>query len=330
MALQDIEEEELEQAFVERQEPEAATVLEPAVVVSGASSERAQDAAKMLESFGPSSEALLPPLPDVRSVHASPTPPLSPETPETSSDSVVMSGMRVGSEHTSGLHTAYYPESFTSPIPHHRQRPVGSPFENAETVVSASLGSTGTAESVLSGAIDNGSEPNTSFDLSKALEIPHDSTIPTSNSNSNSNPISPIMSSPKISFKKKFSSTLLPAANTTPTENSNSSDCGGAGAITTAKATITSSDFSLHHLQRHGSVRSKNNASEIPRVNSSSEHHTGLGIEHSGVDNVNRNLLRKYSLGSSSSSSRSFQENDDLTFRPPPALLEGDAGSLAS
>ncbi|CUS21920.1 LAQU0S04e03862g1_1 [Lachancea quebecensis] len=344
MALQDIKEEP-EQAIAERQsgqnllgtdegslreqlepkqvaeaQPEA--ILQPAVSGLGLSGEAVQAVFGMQHSVDSSSEALLPPLPDVHSVNASPTPPMSPGTPKSITDSPVVSVPRSGSD----LNT--YTQSSTSPGSQIRRARAASLLDTAETVASGSLGSTGTANSVLSRTADHESDVNTSFDLSKALEIPQDSAVPGAGSNSNSNPISPIISSPKISFKKKFSSTLLPAANSGIAGSHVNGDASANAAA--SKAAVASSEFSLHHLQRHGSVRSKGNTPELPRLSSSVEHHSGLGIEDGNLDNASKRMLRGYSVDSSNSSSQSFYDDDDLAFRPPHSLLEADGGSLAS
>lgn len=344
MALQDIKEEP-EQTSAERQsvrdhsemdddslreqleakqavEPQPEAVLQPAVSGLGLSGEAVQAAFQTQHSPDSSSEALLPPLPDVYSVNASPTPPMSPGTPKSITDSPVVSVPRSGSD--LNAHT----QSSASPGSQIRRARAASLLDAAETAASGSLGSTGTADSVLSRTIDHESDINTSFDLSKALEIPQDSTVSGAGSNPNSNPISPTISSPKISFKKKFSSTLLPAATSgIAGSHTNGDTSANAAAV---KAVVGSPEFSLHHLQRHGSVRSKGNTPELPRLSSSVEHHSGLGIKDGNLDNSEKRMLRGYSVDSSSSSSQSFYDNDDLAFRPPLSLLEADVGSLAS
>ncbi|SCU84100.1 LAFA_0D08108g1_1 [Lachancea sp. 'fantastica'] len=185
-------------------------------------------------------------------------------------------------------------------------------------------------------------EPNSSFDLSKALQISSvavptllntgsDNSVTTSgninsitNNNtssatSNTAPNSPHPTPPKLSFKKKFA-----AAGT-----------GNTGLVDNAAGSKSVTDFPLQHLQRYGSVRSRTAMSDVPRINSSGNdlHHQGLGIE--SVDLVpstttHKATMRKFSVGSSSSSSRSFQENDEIDFFRPPPTFNTDIHSSTS
>ncbi|SCU94700.1 LAME_0F08724g1_1 [Lachancea meyersii CBS 8951] len=197
------------------------------------------------------------------------------------------------------------------------------------------------------------------FDLSKALQIPQSSVPAASpispvnisliNSGSNSStinttaattitstnssatsataPHSPHITPPKLSFKKKFSSSVLPV--TSPTVAPASAENGsGLNSI---------SDFPLHHLQRYGSLRSRALTSDLPRMNSKVDidSHQGLGIENVNSESAlaphtDKILLRKFSVGSSGSSSRSYQEIDESAMFKPPPSFNSDANSLAS
>ncbi|SCU80213.1 LADA_0B05732g1_1 [Lachancea dasiensis] len=222
--------------------------------------------------------------------------------------------------------------------------------------------------------IPHGTEPDSSFDLSKALEIPNGSAgvattattttttpggtanthIPStingvaaaaaaaaaatlstnsmvgSNSNGNSTdstsaiPLSPQLTSPKLSFKRKFSSTLLPATSSSNLAGTNPTHEGP-----------STPEFSLHHLQRHGSVRSRTATTDVPRLGSQLDVHAGLGIDHPNLDSntspfaTAKVLMRKFSIGSSGSSSRSLPENEEALFKPPPNFTS-DVNSFTS
>ncbi|SCV06002.1 LANO_0H19944g1_1 [Lachancea nothofagi CBS 11611] len=298
--------------------------------------------------FASSQEALLPPLPQDHTVLMSPVA-SDPQEPAGILQETAMDGDTgsLAAGMTSSRSTSA--ASVTTPTSHGlavaRRALSGSPLASLrhspssthETTASVTEPPKHAAHKLSSTSFDissaleipHNSEPDSSFDLSKALEIPNDSAATAVNTNANTPTTSnvtslataalaPHITSPKLSLKKKFSSTLLPTASaSTPTVSNPTVDI--------SSRIGSAPDFSIQHIQRHSSVRSRTTTPDIPRLSSNIDLRQGLGIEHSNLDsstsavNTNRVLLRKFSVGSSSSSSRSFHENDEnVAFKPPP------------
>lgn len=166
-----------------------------------------------------------------------------------------------------------------------------------------------------------------SFDLSKALEMP--ATVHNNNTSNNSDSslsLPPIVTSPKVSLKKKFSSVILNAEMSLSTPIPLPQD-GSPNEIS-----------QLHDSKTHA-VRCKSNSNAtsfqqiLPTLNMAID---ATSID-SGHDNTNyhayrgsqeRRSLRKFSIGDSSNSSYSNTSiSDELLYKIPPPKLNHNSRS---
>ncbi|CEP60367.1 uncharacterized protein LALA0_S01e09098g [Lachancea lanzarotensis] len=322
-------------------------------VLSPVSPQASPPASPPTATFSVSQECLLPPLPEDNTDLASP---MAAHHSQLSLDSVPP-GAPSSSSRSTSVPSVTSPAVSRSRAPSVVRRALsGSPLASSNSASVLATATTPNPPDVLSDSFTTtmepfdlatafemrgDTEPSSSFDLSKALQITPDPTPSLMNAssdnsvtimgsttnngtsaNSNTAPSSPHPTPPKLSFKKKLAA---------------------AGGVTTGLTDNTASgksvpDFPLQHLQRYGSVRSRTAMSDLPRVSSSGNelHNQGLGIESvdlaplASSQRTHKAPLRKFSVGSSSSSSRSYQENDEIDLFIPPPTLNTDVQSSAS
>lgn len=209
--------------------------------------------------------------------------------------------------------------------------PFSDPGATGSRIVSArtvSMDSVGT-DSVLSSTIEPSSELNTSFDLSKALEIPNDSTNNSvSYSSTNATSVSPIITSPKISLKKKFSNSILPGVNSISSPQDSFSQTAAPinqpGGLQSQDLpqhrSVTRSNSTTTTISSGRNSRSNSNTHILlPTLNTAIEGSSLTTLEHNDNGSTIKRSMRKFSIGSTNSSSPSVHSNfEESIYKTPP------------
>ncbi|SCU78949.1 LAMI_0A06678g1_1 [Lachancea mirantina] len=202
------------------------------------------------------------------------------------------------------------------------------------------LDSATTSESGLSSAIELDPGPDgDGFDLSKALEMGRTSTatpLPSMPSGQTSlKPAKTAAASPKLSLKKKFSTSIIASTGNSTTQPSGGSDQNSFQCLSPSSTGMHSHHHHHHPLQHPNPILSVRSFESSPKSSILPRLSTSMDAAHDQISHSSSAVRRgqgsrKFSIGSSGSSSHSFYDGGEFAYRPPPTLVEHNGGSQVS